>query len=197
MYHNADFLSNRELKKLGFGKIGKNILISKNTTIVGSQNIFLEDNVRLDPYSFFLCPKGFIKIGKFTHVASHVFIAGHYGFKLGKFSGIGAGTKIYTSSEDYSGEGLCNLNLSIKKINFKKFQKIIQKKVFIGDHTNIGASSVILPGSEIGKNSSVSACSIISGKLPGGFIYMGNPPRPFLKKSKKNIYFEKKLKNRI
>ena len=113
MYHNADFLSNRELKKLGFGKIGKNILISKNTTIVGSQNIFLEDNVRLDPFSFFLCPKGFIKIGKFTHVASHVFIAGHYGFKLGKFSGIGAGTKIYTSSEDYSGEGLCNLNLSL------------------------------------------------------------------------------------
>ena len=57
-----------------------------------------------------------IKIEKFTHVASHVFIAGHNGFKLGKFCGLGAGTKIYTSSEDYTGEGICNLNLSQKNI---------------------------------------------------------------------------------
>ena len=189
MYHNADFLSNHELQKLGFAKIGKNILISKNSTIVGSKNIFIEDNVRIDPFTFLLCPKGFIKIGKFTHVASHVFIAGHYGFKLGKFSGLGAGTKIYTSSEDYSGEGLCNLNLSKKKFNFTKFQKIIKKKVTIGDHTNIGASSVILPGTDIGKNTSIAACSVISGKLTGGFIYMGNPLKPFLKKSNKNIFF--------
>ena len=59
MYHNADFLSNHELQKLGFAKIGKNILISKNSTIVGSKNIFIEDNVRIDPFTFLLCPKGF------------------------------------------------------------------------------------------------------------------------------------------
>ena len=83
MYHNADFMSNQELKRLDLASL-KNILISKNTTIVGAK-IFLGDNVRIDPFTFLLCPKGYIKIEKFTHVASHVFIAGHNGFKLGKF----------------------------------------------------------------------------------------------------------------
>ena len=43
MYHNADFLSNRDLKNLGLGKIGKNVLISKSSVIVGTKNIFLGD----------------------------------------------------------------------------------------------------------------------------------------------------------
>ena len=198
MYHNADFMSNQELKRLGFGKLGKNILISKNTTIVGAKNIFLGDNVRIDPFTFLLCPKGYIKIEKFTHIASHVFIAGHNGFKLGKFCGLGAGTKIYTSSEDYTGEGICNLNLSQKnKLNFKKFQKLNEKKVFIGSHINIGANSVILPGTKIENNSSVAANSLINGKLKGGFIYSGKPLKPVFKKLNKNIFFEKRLKDKI
>ena len=197
MYHNADFLSNRDLRSLGFSKIGKNVLISKNSVIVGTKNIFLGDNVRIDPFTFLLCPKGFIKIDKFTHIAAHVFISGHYGVKLGKFSGLGSGVKIYSSSEDYSGEGLCNLNLSTKKINFKKFQKINAKQVNIGDHTNIGANSIILPGSKIGNNSSIAAGSIVKGQLKGGYIYMYDPLKPILRKSTKNILFERKLKNKL
>ena len=132
MYHNADFLSNQELKDWDLQNWKKYFTIKKYNNC-WFKNIFLEDNVRIDPFTFLLCPKGFIKIEKFTHVASHVFIAGHNGFKLGKFSGLGAGTKIYTSSEDYSGEGLCNLNLSQKnKLISQSFKKLIKKKVFIG-----------------------------------------------------------------
>ena len=76
--------------------------------------------------------------------------------KLGKFCGLGAGTKIYTSSEDYTGEGICNLNLQKNKLNFKNF-KSLMKKSFIGSHINIGANSVILPGTKIENNSSVAA----------------------------------------
>ena len=194
MYHNADFLSNRDLKNLGLGKIGKNVLISKSSVIVGTKNIFLGDNVRIDPFTFLLCPKGYIKIEKFTHIAAHVFISGHKGVKIGKFSGLGAGVKIYSSSENYSGEGLCNLNLSNKKINLNKFQKLNEKKVIIGNHTNIGANSIVLPGSKIGNNSSIAATAIVNGKLKGGYIYMYNPLKPILRKSVKNILFEKKLK---
>ena len=195
--YNSDFLSSRDLRTLSFKKLGKNVLISKNAIIIGANNISLDDNVRIDAFTFLISPKGFIKIGKFTHISTHVLISGHCGFKLGKFSGLGSGVKIYTSSEDYSGEGICNLNLSTKKINFSKFQKIIENQVNIGDHTNIGANSVILPGSVIGKNSSISACSIVKAKLKGGYIYMDSPLKPILKKSTKNIFFEKKLKKKI
>ena len=196
-YHNAGFLSNRDLKLLAFKKLGKNVLISKNAIIVGANNISLNDNVRIDAFTFLLCPKGFIKIGKFTHISTHVLISGHCGFELGKFSGLASGVKIYSTSEDFLGEGICNLNLSTKKINFNKFTKKIEKQVKIGDHTNIGANSVILPGSVIGKNSSISACSIVKGKLKGGYIYMDSPLKPILKKSTKNIFFEKKLQKKI
>lgn len=195
--YNADFISYQELRKLGFAKLGKNILISKNTTIIGTNNIFLGDNVRIDPYCFFLSPRGYIKIEKFTHIGSHVFISGHNGFKLGRFSGLASGTKIFTSSEDYTGGGLCNLNLSQKKINFQKYQKINEKKVVIGNHINIGANSIILPGTEIKNNASVAANSLINGRIKGGFMYAGKPLKPIFKKLNKNIYFEKKLKNKI
>ena len=197
MYYNANFLSNKNLKDLGFKKIGKNVLISKNSVIIGAKNITIEDNVRIDPFTFLLCPKGFIRIGKFSHIAPHVVIVGHKGVKLGKFLGLGSGVKIYSSSEDYSGEGLSNLNLSTQKINFKKFQKINEAVVDIGNHTNVGSNTVILPGCKVGKNSSIAANSIVQGKLLGGYIYAQNPLRAVLKKSKKNIIFEKKLKNKI
>lgn len=182
---------------MAFKKLGKNVLISKNSIIIGANNISLNDNVRIDAFTFLLCPRGFIEIGKFTHISTNVLISGHCGFKLGKFSGLGSGVKIYTASEDYLGEGICNLNLSTKKINFNKFGKKIEKQVKIGDHTNIGANTVVLPGSVIGNNSSISACSIVKGKLKGGYIYMNNPLKPVIKKSTKNIFFEKKLQKKI
>ena len=142
-YFNANFLKNNELKKINFKKIGKNVLISRHTVIIGAENISLGDNVRIDPFCFLLCPKGFISVGKFTHISSHVLIGGHGGVKIGKFCGLGSGTKLYSSSESYTGEGLSNLNLSLNKKISKKFQKFDIGKITVNDHTNIGANNVI------------------------------------------------------
>lgn len=189
---NANFLSIDELKKYKFKKIGKKVLISKNAVLVGTQNISIGDYTRIDPFSMLISPRGYISIGKASHLSTNILICGHKGVKLGNFCGLGSGTKIYSTSESYTGEGISNLNLiNIKKLN--KYSKFDEGKVVINDHTNIGANCTILPKTIIGKNTSIGANSVIKNIIKGGFIYSGYPLKPIIKKSKKNLDIEKKI----
>ena len=49
--------------------------------------------------------------------------------------------------------------------------------VSIGDHTFIGARSVILPGVRIGSNVIVGAGSVVSKDIPDGSVAVGNPAK--------------------
>ena len=193
---NADFLSIDELKKYKFKKIGKKVLISKNAVLVGTQNISIGDYTRIDPFTMLISPRGYIRIGKASHISTNVLICGHKGVQMGNFCGLGSGTKIYSTSESYTGEGISNLNLiNIRKFN--KYSKFDEGKVVINDHTNIGANCTILPKTFIGKNSSIGANSVIKNIIKGGFIYFGYPLKPIIKKSKKNLEIEKKIKKNL
>ena len=48
---NHNFLSSSRLKKLKLKSYGKKIQISPNVTIIGSDNIQMGDNVRIDDYT--------------------------------------------------------------------------------------------------------------------------------------------------
>lgn len=56
-------------------------------------------------------------------------------------------------------------------------QIINNKPIIIGKNVWIGANSVILPGIEIGNNSSVGAGSIVTKNIPENVIAAGNPAR--------------------
>lgn len=47
----------------------------------------------------------------------------------------------------------------------------------IGDNSFIGARSSILPGSSIGRNCIVGACSVVKGVIPDNSIVIGNPAK--------------------
>ncbi len=47
--------------------------------------------------------------------------------------------------------------------------------IYIGENSFIGARASILPGSRIGKNVIVGACSVVKGVIPDGSIVVGNP----------------------
>ncbi|QCO57264.1 acyltransferase (plasmid) [Pseudorhodobacter turbinis] len=49
--------------------------------------------------------------------------------------------------------------------------------VVIGDNVFIGVGTYILPGSNIGPNTIIGAGSVVSGRIEGGMVYAGNPPR--------------------
>ena len=65
--------------------------------------------------------------------------------------------------------------------------------VKINDGCIIGANSIFLPGTKIGKNSVIGAGSIITKKFPSDCIIGGNPAKIIKKNIKKNIPTKNKL----
>ena len=56
-------------------------------------------------------------------------------------------------------------------------QQLNNKEVIIEDNVFIGANSIILKGSHIGKNSVIGAGSVVTGKIPEYSIAAGNPAK--------------------
>ena len=52
-----------------------------------------------------------------------------------------------------------------------------EKMVIIGDGSWIGAGSVILPGSHIGKHVAIGANSVVNGVIPDYSVAVGTPAR--------------------
>ncbi len=66
-------------------------------------------------------------------------------------------------------------------------------RVDIGDNVFIGAGSIVLPGTSIGANSIIGAGSVVTGNVPEGKVFAGNPAKEicstedFLSKHKANM----------
>lgn len=188
--YNSEFLDIFELKKINFKKIGKNVLISKNILIVGAENISIGSNVRIDAFTSLIAPKKELKIGSYVHIGACSYLSATEGIELKNFSGIGQGVKLYSVSDDYSGNSLTNPTTGR---NFKNEKK---GKITIGKHVNIGSNSIILPNVNIKNGASVGSFTLVNQNLNGNYIYFGIPAKPLIKRSKKYILLEKKfLKN--
>ena len=48
---NPGYFNSEDLINMGFGKVGTNVQIAKNSTIVGIKNVFLGDDIRIDGYT--------------------------------------------------------------------------------------------------------------------------------------------------
>ena len=72
---------------------------------------------------------------------------------------------------------------------------LIIKKTIIGDNAHIGAHTVVMPGTHIGKNCILAASSAttVDQYLEPNWIYIGLPA----KKYRKNPFFEENLENKI
>lgn len=51
------------------------------------------------------------------------------------------------------------------------------KSIVIEDGAFIGARSFLLPGSKVGKQSIIGACSVVHGEIPAGVVATGNPAK--------------------
>ena len=51
------------------------------------------------------------------------------------------------------------------------------KPIAVGENCFIGMRSVLLPGTTIGNNVIVGACSVVKGTVPDGVVVAGNPAR--------------------
>ena len=129
----------------------KRTRIGSTVKLINKKTIDLSDNVWIGHYAL-IDGIGGVKIGKGVHVSSHTVIYSH-------------------SSQDtirLLGEHYMDAETALRP-----GYKI--RPVTIGDYTFIGTSSVILPGSTIGKGCIIGAGSVVNGIIPDYAIASGNP----------------------
>lgn len=176
------------LREMGFASIGENVKIAKNCTIVGNlTNISIGNNVRIDAYCT-LIGTGAIVIGSHVHIAGYSHLSGGDGIVLEDFSGLSHGVKLYSRTDDYSGEFLTNPTVPAEYLG------VIAGKITLGRHVIVGANTVVLPGVAIGEGCAVGAQSLVKSNLNAWGVYAGCPVRRIRERSKNLLKLEAKLR---
>ena len=103
-------------------------------------------------------------IGDGTWIGPFCMIDGSGGLTIGRGCDIAAGTHIYTHS-------------SAARCASAGASPIDRASVVIGDHTFLGANSVVLMGVTIGSNCVVGAGSVVTADVPDRSIVVGAPAR--------------------
>ncbi|PKK89433.1 MAG: O-acetyltransferase [Candidatus Wallbacteria bacterium HGW-Wallbacteria-1] len=179
------YLSDLELAAMNFKSIGKNVKISSCANIYNPESIEINDYSRIDDFCVL---SGKIKIGKYIHIAPFCLLAGGVkGIVMEDFSGLAYGAKVFTQSDDYSGESLTNPTVD------KKFKNETFAEVRIGRHVIVGTGSIIFPGVNIAEGCSVGAMALVNRSTEPWGIYLGNPARRIKSRSRKLLELEKQF----
>lgn len=131
------------------GKLLKNVRISNTTVINAKKNLKLGDNIFIGHYNFIEASNG-ITIEEGCQITNFITITTHSSHISIRLYG-----SEYVKNHDHIG--------------------YIKGSIHIGKYSFIGPHSVIMPGSNIGKGSIVSAYSYVKGTFPDYAIISGNP----------------------
>ncbi|MEZ9245986.1 acyltransferase [Vibrio lentus] len=177
------YLSIKEIDDIGFKSLGNNVKISDKAIIYNPEDISIGNHCRIDDLCLL---SGNITIGDFCHITPMCLLAGGKpGIYIGDFCTLAYGVKIFSQSDDYSGNSLVN------SIIPKKYKSEIYEKVVISNQVVIGTNATIMPGVSIGNGVSVGASSLVLTDLIPWSIYVGSPARKIKDRSKKIIELEK------
>lgn len=170
------YYSNEELKELGFLYIGKNVKVSKQAAIYNHEQISIGDNSRIDD---FCIVSGKVDIGRNIHITPQCLIAGgEKGIILEDYVTLAYGVKVFSQSDDYSGETMTNSLIP------KKYKNEYMKEVIIKKHSIVGASSVIMPGVVLEEGTSIGSMSLVTKSTKSWGIYVGIPVKRLKDRSK-------------
>lgn len=181
------YMTNEELKNMGFAKIGSNILISKKASFYRCDKISIGSNVRIDDFCVLSAGDGGIFIQDFIHIAVYSSLIGKECITISNFANISSKVSIYSSNDDYSGLFMSNPMVPTK------FTNVNNGRVSIGEHAIIGCGAVILPDVKINKGAVVGALSVVKQDCDEFAIYAGVPARFIKARSRDLLVHEKNL----
>jgi acetyltransferase-like isoleucine patch superfamily enzyme len=182
------FYTAEELRCIGFRSLGTNVKIDRTTVMIQPGNISLGDNVRVDGFCSLLASGGLLEIGSYVHVGAYAYLNAGAGIILEDFCGLSQGTKVYSRTDDYSGQSLTNPTVP------PRFNKIISGLVTFKKHSVVGSSSVVMPGVTVGEGASVGSLSLVVRSLDAWTVYMGSPVRKLWPRSRTILELERELK---
>lgn len=173
--------------KKSFKYCGENVQIGHYNIFANPQEIILHDNVRIDPFCLITSR---LEVDSWTHICSHTVLGGGVSqqIKLGIWCFIGYGSKLFTASEDYSGEfGPVNENYGNNKI--------YRSDITFKDYSGIASDVMIFPSSKddreliLPEGTLIGAKSLWCGskKLSSWNIYVGNPLKHFKERNDEKV----------
>ena len=181
----TSFYSEEELKQIGFLAIGKDILISRKTSIYGAEHITIGDHVRIDDFCIL---SGCITIGSYIHIAAYTALyGGEKGIFMEDYSSLSSRVTVYSASDDYSGEAMTNPMVPDKCRNVRS------GPVHIERHVIVGATSVILPGVTLREGSAFGSFSFINRDSESWSMNTGIPARKMRDRSRNILELEEKF----
>jgi len=163
------YLTERELGGYGIKKLGSNVRVHETAILVDLEQIEIGSNVRIDPYCVLSAAGGYLKIRSNIHIGSHNVTVGAGGVELADFVNLSQGVRIYSVSDDYTGESLTSPMIP------RHLSRTVSGPVRLGRHVIVGSGSVILPNLTIGDGCAVGALSMVNESLPDWGIYAGIP----------------------
>lgn len=181
-----------DLRDAGFKSIGRDVRIAKNCTIIGLQNIEIGNNVRIDGYTTLIANgTGWLSVGSYVHIGGGSHLSAGAGIRLGDYSGLSQGVRIFSKSDDYTGKHLTNPMIP------GHYKGTIEGTVSLGRHVIIGTGSIVLPNVSIGEGSSVGTLSLVLKDLDPWGVYFGVPVRRLKSRSKRLLELETQFQQEL
>jgi galactoside O-acetyltransferase len=148
--------------------------------IVNQENFTAGENSQIDDFVFLNAGKC-TRLGRHVHIASFCSIIGGGEFVMEDFSGLSAGCRIITGSDDFLGRAMTNPTVP------SQYTRVKSSFVHIGRHAIIGTNAIIFPGVEIGEGAAVAAGCIVRKSLAPWMVYGGPDCAPMGQRPSRTI----------
>lgn len=170
---NVGYYKSDDLRKLGFGSVGENVWLAKNCHVLNPHRIFLGGDVKIHPFcSLVAYEDSSISIGNSVHIGGYSLLFGLENIKIGCFTSISTHVRIFTASDDFSGESLLGCDVP-RDLRVEKTAEII-----VADHCGMGSGALLLPGAGLAAGCVLGAHSMLkTADTEPWHIYAGNPAK--------------------
>lgn len=178
----TSFYTKEELYTLGFNDVGENVLISRKTSIYGSNIMSIGNNVRIDDFCIL---SGEITLGSYIHIGAYCGLYGASGIIMEDYTGLSPRCTLFSTTDDFSGDFLISPMSPAEDCN------VIGGRILIKKYSQIGSGTTIMHNLTIEEGVSVGAMSFVNRSLDEWTIYAGIPVRK-IKERKRGLlkFFE-------
>lgn len=182
------YYSDKELFQIGFGSLGKNVMLSRAIEFANVAKIFIGNNSRIDTFAI-IAPSGdaIFKIGDNVQICAYTILNGLASITLEDFSSIGPHCNILSSSDNFEGKFLTNATIE------KEFLGTFSAPIVISKHAIIAAGCTILPGVTIAEGTVVGAHSLVKKSTKPFTVVAGVPAKKLRNRSNQILEIEKRF----
>lgn len=149
-------------------------IVSPNVRIRHPEHFHVGEGSIVDDFSYFSTR---VVIGRFSHVASGCTVAGGVDrtFRLGDFSSLSAGVRIWCTSDDFAHDMVTIVPAGFPPIK----EHVITGDVTFERLTAVGANSVVMPDNHVPEGTVIGALSFVPARFSFApwTVYAGIPVR--------------------